>query len=86
MPVCAGTLNNAPRISGPVAFWIWTPETNKWINPKYAVKETPQEQLKVGTDLYEMKEYKQAIREFEKLLKHYPRARQAPDAQYHIGM
>jgi len=68
------------------AFWMWTPETNKWVNPKFEVKDTPQEQLQVGVDLYEAKEYKDAIREFEKLLKHYPRSRQAPDAQYHIGL
>jgi outer membrane protein assembly factor BamD len=55
------------------------------VNPKYAVKDTPQEQLKVGMDLFEAKEYKQAIREFEKLLKAYPRARQAPEAQFKIA-
>ena len=27
------------------AFWVWTPETNKWVNPKFAVKDTPREQL-----------------------------------------
>lgn len=81
-----GSVNTALHLPGPVVFWIWTPETNKWINPKYAVKDTPQEQLQAGVDLYEMKEYKQAIQEFEKLLKHYPRARQAPDAQYYIGL
>ena len=69
-----------------IAFWVWTPETNKWINPKYAVKDTPQEQLEVGLSFYESKEYKEAIREFKKLIKHYPRALQAPEAQYHIGL
>jgi len=67
------------------AFWVWTPETNKWINPKYAVKETPGEQLKFGLEFYKAKEYKEAIREFKKLVKHYPRAREAPEAQYYIG-
>lgn len=80
--------NRTSRFSHPsniTAFWVWTPETNKWTNPKYAVKDTPQEQLQVGLELYEAKEYKKAIREFEKLLKHYPKARQAPDAQFTIG-
>jgi len=72
--------------SSPTAFWVWTPETNKWTNPKYAVKDTPKEQLEVGLSLYEAKEYKEALREFRKLIKHYPRARQTPDAQYHIGL
>jgi len=73
-------------VPGELAFWIWTPETNKWVNPKYSVKETPQEQLQFGLDFYNVKEYKEAIREFQKLIKHYPRAREAPDAQYHIGL
>ncbi|HBR14955.1 MAG TPA: hypothetical protein DD723_05350 [Candidatus Omnitrophica bacterium] len=67
------------------SFWVWTPETNKWVNPKYAVKETPAEQLQYGLDFYEAKDYKAAIREFEKLIHHYPRAREAPDAQFYIG-
>ncbi len=67
------------------AFWVWTPETNKWTNPKYSVKETPAEQLEYAQEFYQAKEYKEAIREYRKLLKHYPRARQAPDAQYFIG-
>lgn len=74
------------QMIGPVAFWIWTPETHKWTNPKYAVKETPQEQLKAGFDLYEAEDCKQAMVEFQKLIKHYPRSREAPDAQYHIGL
>lgn len=81
----ANRMNDVLSASGRFAFWVWTPETNKWVNPKYAVKDTPQEQLQVGLDLYEAKEYKQAIREFQKLLKAYPRARQAPDAQFTIG-
>jgi outer membrane protein assembly factor BamD len=72
--------------SQPVAFWVWTPETNKWVNPKYSVADTPKEQLEIGIGLYQSKEYKEAIREFQKLIKHYPRALQAPEAQYHIGL
>jgi len=67
------------------AFWVWTPETNKWVNPKFAVKETPGEQLEYALGFYQAKEYKEAMREFRKLLKHYPRAREAPEAQYYIG-
>ncbi|VAW16614.1 hypothetical protein MNBD_BACTEROID05-762, partial [hydrothermal vent metagenome] len=67
------------------SFWVWTPETNKWVNPKYSVKETPAEQLQLGIDLFESKEYKESIKEFKKLLKHYPRAREAPEAQFYIG-
>jgi len=68
------------------AFWVWTPETNKWVNPKYAVKETPAEQLAYATEFFEAKEYDKAIAEFNKLIKHYPRSREAAEAQFHIGM
>ena len=76
-------LFSVPSVSH--AFWVWTPETNKWINPKYAVKDTPSEQLEYAISFYESKEYEEALREFKKLIKHYPRAREAPDAQYYIG-
>lgn len=68
------------------AFWVWTPETGKWVNPKYAVKETPREQLGYAMEFFNGGEYPKAITEFEKLIKHYPRAREAADAQYYIGV
>ncbi|MBU4334016.1 MAG: outer membrane protein assembly factor BamD [Candidatus Omnitrophica bacterium] len=67
------------------AFWIWTPESNKWVNPKYSVKETPSEQLEFSLGFYEEKSYEEAIKEFKKLIKNYPRAREAPEAQYYIS-
>src|SRR3989338_4005070 len=67
------------------AFWVWTPETNKWENPKYAVKDTPTEQLQHALASYQSKEYKESVRELRKLIDHYPRAREAADAQYYIG-
>ena len=68
------------------AFWVWTPETNKWINPKYAVKDTPSEQIGVSKGLFDQKNYPLAIKEFNKLVKHYPRSREAADAQYYVGL
>jgi outer membrane assembly lipoprotein YfiO len=68
------------------AFWMWTPETNKWVNPKYAVKDTPQEQLQYALEFYRAKDLKKATAEFKKLITHYPRAREAAEAQYHIAL
>jgi outer membrane protein assembly factor BamD len=68
------------------AFWMWTPETGKWENPKFAVKETPSEQLKYALTFYKVHKYKEATREFKKLIDHYPRAKEAPDAQFYIGL
>lgn len=67
------------------AFWIWTPETNKWVNPKYAVKDTPQEQLVFANEYYQQKDYPKALLEYEKLIKHYPKAKEAPIAQLGIS-
>ncbi len=67
------------------AFWVWTPESGKWVNPKYSVKETPQQQLEFGLELAKAEEYTKAVQEMEKLIKHYPRAREAADAQFYIG-
>ncbi|OGX23658.1 MAG: hypothetical protein A3D10_06960 [Omnitrophica WOR_2 bacterium RIFCSPHIGHO2_02_FULL_48_11] len=68
------------------AFWVWTPETNRWVNPKYEVKETPQEQLAYVKEIFDTKEYKKAVEEANKLIKNYPKAREAADAQYYIGL
>ncbi len=68
------------------AFWVWTPETNKWSNPKYSVKGTPAEQLQEGLNFYKTQQYDEAIKEFKKLIKYYPKSRQAPEALYYIGL
>lgn len=81
MTACAVLLFQAHAF----AFWIWTPETNRWINPKYDVKGTPEEQLTFAKGFYKAKDYKKAIQEFEKLIRSYPKAREAAEAQYFIG-
>lgn len=67
------------------AYWVWTPQTGKWINPKYAVKDTPQEQIDWAMGFYEVGDYKRAVAEFEKLIENYPNSEHAPLAQYYIG-
>ncbi len=68
-----------------LAYWVWTPKTGKWINPKYAVKDTPKEQMEWATGFYERGEYKRASSEFEKLIENYPNSIYTPSAQYYIG-
>ena len=68
------------------AFWIWSPKTGKWVNPKYAVKPTPLEQIDFALKLYEEGKFKEAQREFKKLLQHYPKSAQAAEAQYYLGV
>ena len=76
-------LFTAPSFSH--ALWIWTPETGKFINPKMSVKSTPKEQLEYARSFIEIKKYPEALSELKKLIRHYPRAKEAPEAQYSMG-
>jgi len=67
------------------AYWIWTPETGRWINPKYAVKPTPEEQLAYADSFRERGERDDAIREYRKLLKHYPKTASAARALWNLA-
>src|SRR3989338_1155644 len=67
------------------ADWIWTPKLGKWINPKKAAKETPTLQLAFAMKFWDDKKYEKALDEFKKLVKAYPQAPEAPDAQYYAG-
>lgn len=67
------------------SYWIWTPRANKWSNPKYAVKDTPDEQMEWAMGFYDGGEYTKAVAEFEKLIKNYPNSVHAPAAQYYAG-
>lgn len=67
------------------SFWIWSPKTQKWKNPKYSPLATPFLQFKEAEDLFNEKNYKEAYHEFKKLLIHYPDSQEAADAQYYVG-
>jgi len=66
-------------------YWIWTPQTKKWVNPKHAPKDTPKEQLLYAMDFFEAESYKKALREFKKIIKYYKLSEAASEAQYFIG-
>lgn len=68
------------------AFWIWTPKSGKWVNPKYAVKPAPKEQFELARGLFEQDKFKEAQNEFNKLIKHYPRSYEASESQYYLGL
>ena len=67
-------------------YWIWTPKTKKWINPKTAVKPTPKEQFDFAKSLYDIKSYEEAKKEMKKLVQHYPKSFEASEAQYYLGL
>jgi outer membrane protein assembly factor BamD len=68
------------------SYWIWTPKTGKWINPKTAVKPSPKEQFEFAKSFYDGKKYDDAMREFRKLLKAYPRSFEASESEYYLGL
>lgn len=66
-------------------FWVWSPKTQKFKNPKYSPLVTPFLQLKEGEKTFEKKKYQRAFREFKKILMHYPDSKEAAEAQYYLG-
>ncbi|MDI6605686.1 MAG: outer membrane protein assembly factor BamD [Candidatus Omnitrophota bacterium] len=66
-------------------YWIWTPKTGKWINPKNAPKPSPKEQFEYALTLFEAKDYEEARRQFIILLKAYPKSLEASEGQYYLG-
>ena len=68
------------------AVWMWTPQTRRWVNPKYAAKDTPQAQMEWATGFFEAGEHNRAVKEFLRLVQVYPRSELAPEAQYLAGV
>ncbi|MFA6349335.1 MAG: outer membrane protein assembly factor BamD [Candidatus Omnitrophota bacterium] len=66
-------------------YWIWTPKSGKWVNPKNMPKPTPKEQFEYAQGFYEIKQYDDAKREFQKLLKAYGKTAEAAESQYYLG-
>ena len=56
------TLSLTPAYS----YWIWTPKSGKFVNPKNLPKSTPKEQFEYAKSFYNIKKYDDAIREDRK--------------------
>jgi len=67
-------------------FWVWTPKTGKWVNPKNVAKESPKEQFDYALSFYKENKLEDALREFKKLLKAYPKSFEASESQYYLGL
>jgi len=67
------------------SYWEWTPQTKRWINPKYAVKDTPKEQFEYAEKFRKSGDIEKAIREHRKLLKHYANSEYAPKSCFALG-
>ncbi|MCK4852577.1 MAG: outer membrane protein assembly factor BamD [Candidatus Omnitrophica bacterium] len=67
------------------AFWIWTPKSNTAVNPKFAAKDTPDEQFEWAMRFFKNKEFQRSADEFIRLTRHYRDSDLAPEAQYYAG-
>ncbi len=63
-----------------LAYWEWTPQTGRWVNPKFAVRPTAREQFEVAEAERKAGRKEQAIREYGKVLKHFSRSEYAAPA------
>ena len=68
------------------AYWIWTPKSGKWVNPKTLPKDNPKEQFAYAKSFFDNNKYEEAKREFRKLLKAYPKSAEAAESQYYLGL
>lgn len=68
------------------SYWIWTPKSGKWINPKNLPKDNPGEQFAYAKSFFDINKYEEAKREFRKLLKAYPKSAEAAESQYYLGL
>lgn len=68
-----------------LAYWVWSPETGKFVNPEGAVQDSAQEQFEYAMQLYKERDLDGAKEQFRNLLKKYPGSRVAPEAQYRLG-
>lgn len=68
------------------AAWIWSPDIGKWINPKKAAKDTPEEQFDWAMEFYSQKNWDRAIEEFEKVAGAFPNSKLAAEGTYYAGL
>lgn len=68
------------------SYWIWTPKSGKWVNPKNLPKDNPKEQFAYAKSYFDNQKYEDAKREFRKLLKAYSKSAEAAESQYYLGL
>lgn len=68
------------------AYWIWSPDLGKWVNPKKSAKDTPEAQFAWAIEFYNNKDWDRALEEFEKLPAVFPSSRLAAEGVYYSGL
>ncbi len=72
--------------SGASAYWIWSPESGKFVSSDTLNQEDSEQLLKHAMSFRQEKNGERAIAELENLLRKFPSSHVAPDAQYQIGL
>jgi outer membrane assembly lipoprotein YfiO len=67
------------------AFWVWTPDGKEPINPKFAPKDTPEDQFDWAMSFFKENDFKRAADEFLRLTDSYKESEYAPEAQYYAA-
>jgi len=68
------------------AYWIWTPKSGKWVNPKNLPKDNPKEQFIYAKSFFDNNKFEDAKRQFRRLIKAYPKSAEAAESQYYLGL
>jgi len=64
------------------AYWVWSPEQGKFVNPDGVSQDSAEEQYDYAMQFYKEKNIDEALKQLENLIKKYPAARIASEAQY----
>ncbi len=68
------------------AYWVWSPEQGKFINPEGAAENTADEAYNRAMKLYKDKNLKEAAEKIQEILKKSPNSKIAPEALYRLGV
>lgn len=68
------------------AYWVWSPEAGKFVNPEEGEQDSAEEQYEYAMKFFRDKDYDKAEEELKSLLKRYRGAKIAPEAQYRLGI
>lgn len=68
------------------AYWVWSPEAGKFVNPEEGEQDSAGEQYEYAMKFFRDKDYDKAEEELKSLLKRYRGAKIAPEAQYRLGV
>jgi outer membrane protein assembly factor BamD len=67
------------------AAWIWTRESGRFRNVNDITKENARKQLEYAESFEKKKDFKGALREYRKLVKHFPTSPEAGTAMFKMG-